>query len=239
MMNCTSSNATRGVLLAALAVGLSTCVIDSVPIPDGQPKQEPTAGASDNAAPAVDFAMVLYSTDPVVLVGLPKAVPGLGELVIENPARNGWLARIITHGDGSFVAPVNAAVGEQVLLSFAGRPRQPLLLAATSSEAAEASATFAAAGGAPSTPGSAYANVQAGAPNAAGLVAVSAPATTLALGLTLVVMDLARSTFASAVAAPDGSFSMTLAAEAGDELAFFVVRDGTANGGRVFRIVVP
>jgi hypothetical protein len=235
-------------IVAGLAL-LQGCIIDTVPIPDDR-NASADAKAPGAAAPAIDASALCYSTDPVILVGFEGALPGAGEVRVVNPARQNWTSALRSNADGSFAMPLNAAIGDEVELSFSNASTQPSAIVLrllppsdaarqASNEVLSASAGDNPAGVADSTFGA----ISATSPDADGMTTVSGPAATIASGtgaaVTVIVANATRGLIAKGAVADDGSFSIRLPASSGNELKLFAIATATQNGGTALTLVVP
>jgi hypothetical protein len=240
----------RPVLLIALAL-VPSCVIDTVPLPEdertdegGAPypfEEDPRLGGHDGTFGDIDQALIYFSSAPTLLVGAEGALPEDGLVVVDNEAR-GWRGQVESIADGSFAMPVNASVGDTVVLRFIQNSvvvaEASLTIAPGSVEAFQASSDL---DGAPhdmaASPGL---YVVASSPNGSGLVTVNGTASTVSPGILVVVANLDGGGATTASAESNGSFSATLLGASGDELAVFAVEPASSNGGgETFYLTVP
>ncbi|MEL6548333.1 MAG: hypothetical protein AAFQ82_27165, partial [Myxococcota bacterium] len=130
--------------------------------------------------------------------------------------------------DGSFNATVDAAVGETIQLQ---------LFPADATDETPAIATTAVALFGPSTSAienggaSAFAGSAASSPGGNGFTTVVLPADSLVPNTTLVLANITAGASAFGVSATDGSLSITVEAQSGDQLELFAVDLAMSNGG--------
>ena len=232
-------------LLLVVALLLSGCVIDTVPIPE-ETKRSPaetstdtgrdrepdtpspgTTGGidvADSREAAVDPTVVFHSTSKIYLVGAPGAVSGRGSVRVA--VGESWSEEVKSTAGGSFVVRIKGTINDDVLLTF------------TNLQEASISVTL------DLTPGSvdahsATATLREGDHAAlkirrneeqSGLL-ISAAAGTLSQGISIVAANRQSGQSAIAPTRANGSFSLRLEANQNDALVLFAVERASSHGG--------
>ncbi len=216
-------------VIAALAAG-SACVIDTLPMPEGEGR----VPANDDFEPSpgegvgVSSGALFWSAgDPGLLVGAEDAAPPAGRVAVENPARGNWRGEIDVEADGSFNMPLHAAEGDvlaiEVHMAGALVSQDTFTVAAASSAALAANADLGAVGDP-----NAVQFFTVSAPDAQGMVEVTG---TTHPGIVVVVANLTLGPATVAPASTLGEFAAVLLGRSGDELALFTVEPASSNGG--------
>ncbi len=223
-------------LLGAFA--MQACIIDTVPLPDFDDREEDRDGLDPSfEAGAINASALYYTESPVLLVGVEWAVPASIDVVAANPIRQNWRGTTEASASGSFNMPVNAVIGDLIEISIYLDGEEidavPLLLAPASSAAERANGDLDAflgqsGGNDPPTPGAA---VVVSPPTAQGVVTISAPAGTVSPGIAIVVANLANGASTVTNAQNDGSFLARLSGQSGDPLSIFAVEPAASNAG--------
>lgn len=238
------------ILVSALLLGGPGCIIDGVTLPelDRDSGDDSSDDAPVNAPGTIDSSLIFYSFysedsgGPVLIAGAPTALPGAGRLLVSNLTRPQHAAQAQVATDGSFNVPLNAAMGEQVQLTYVVddqvRTQLTLSLYATGARAEAAADGLDASLDSSLPAGSEYGG--ASPPDGAGLVLVTGPAGTIEGGLGVVVANVTLGTCGFGTAAADGSFAIQVQGRSGDQLLVFAVDPQTSPaGGPAVTLYVP
>ncbi len=234
-------------LLLVVALLMSGCVIDTVPIPEetkrtpaettgdtkesrepGTPSATPgdTGGmdVADSDAAVIDPSLIFHSTSKIFLVGAPGAVSGKGSIQVA--VGDTWTEDVKTTATGSFVVRVKGTLHDDILLTY------------TNQQDSSASATL------DLTPGSVDAHEATAILRAedhgalrmrregeeAGLLISAAPGT-LSQGISIVAANRQSGQSAIGLVRANGSFSLRLGANPDDSLVVFAVERASSHGG--------
>lgn len=234
-------------LLLVVALLMSGCVIDTVPIPEdttrtpaetnggtkesrepGTPSPAPgDTGGMDVAASdaaAIDPSAIFHSNSKIFLVGAPGAVSGKGSVRVE--VGDTWAEDVKSTAAGTFVVRVKGTVNDDVLITY------------TNPQEASASVTL------ELTPGSVDAHeatsVLREGDHAAlrirregedGGLLISAAPGTLSQGISIVAANRQSGQTAMAAVRANGGFNLRLGANQDDALVFFAVERASSHGG--------
>ena len=220
-----------------VAVLLSGCIIDTVPMPDVTAPEDLVSGSPDANAgdyretingDAVYYAEVDAMT--AYIVGAPGAMPGAGTVVCRNTARDS-VESIVSQSNGSFVRSIFAAVGDTIELFFVRDDTviayHSVTLIAGTAGAMAATDTLEDAqafGGA-----TAIAAIVVSPPSG-GSVNISGATAAAGSGIYIVAGNLSANYGVSGAVAADGSFSVNLPGSSGDILQLFAVEPAFSNG---------
>jgi hypothetical protein len=242
-------------LIVVPAVAATSCVIDTVPLPEDDPThggEYPFDPDHDFAAPGehdgVEFgdriatSAIYFSSSPVLLVGAEGAVDSDGVVVVDNEARE-WRGQIASLANGSFAMPILASSGDSIGLRFVVDDQvvsERTLTVEPGSVAAFGASLDMAEGSNGAEPDAGMPGVYADAPNSVGSVTIHGTAGTVSPGITVVIANLDGGGATTAAALMDGSFVAHLAGASGHELAVFGVEPASSNGGgAAFSFSVP
>ncbi len=227
------------ILLCCLLLPLTACIIDTVPLPEFWPEEEPEILADGapkapnrGGAVGIDANALYYSSGPVILVGAEYSMPALSRVIVANPERSNWEGSTDVDIDGSFNLPVNASVGDTLdisaLLGGVVVDSIVLYLELPSVDAYAANEDVSGALDADGNADPTLGGVDVSVPDAQGVITVAG--ITLP-GITVVVANVTRTNSTAADALIDGSFTARLRAYSGDQLALFVVEPAVSQAG--------
>jgi hypothetical protein len=235
-----------------LALLLSSCVIDTVPLPEDHPDRRQGGDSDFGALPPGNggiTAALLFTagTDsPILLIGAEGAIDPGAKIRAANPGRSNWFGEADVAGDGSFYLPVNAAVGESIELSeYLDGVRLEGLTLVVQPPSADAYTTQGVFGEYIDANGTDPSDADLG---ALGAVVVYPPDSTgnativgtARAGMLVVITNLSLGNATAASVAADGSFVAHLPAASGHELGLFAVEPAASNAGPVpIRVIVP
>lgn len=205
---------------------MAGCAIGTVPLPELDDTQVP-----HSELPLVIDSSALYYSDSsiaVLLIGVPGAVPGIGTLVAVNQSR-GTEDQLPTRSDGGFAGAINARIGDTLELSYIASvgvlAELQYELTPGSVDAHTAGADL---GSVFDTPGEPFSpDVR----SSDDLIIISGPAGSVPAGIALIAANLSTGAAVDALAASDGSYTVTLVAASGDELVVFAVEPAASHGG--------
>ena len=231
-------------LILSLLTGPS-CVIDTIPMPEGDPRnQAPAEAAGADSTPtsvppapggtpedadlglSLDPSAMFYSRSRIYLVGLAGATPGSGTLQIQSQEGNTVVtAELTTAENGSFAQKLEPLLGQTLLLTF------------TSPSGSAASLSLDISPGAVS-PSRDTAQLRALNADSITLtretsdrIQIAGPLGSLSEGLAVIASNPETQDAITGLVAEDGSFSMMLQASTGDPVVIFVVEPTTSQGG--------
>ncbi len=181
----------------------------------------PSAGAGeDTEAPdaLLDLATVAVSGGgtvpaPVSILGF-SAAPGPGGVEIENLAAGGGRSVGFVEGSGSFALEIDAAAGDLLVLRY-------LMVDGGSVTVTNGDVYVVPVASASPVSAVGAADFTVTAPDASGVVVLSAAAGAATPGSIVSVGNFSNAGTAQAVAGLDGSFSLSLLADTGDRLTVF------------------
>ncbi len=214
----------------------SACVIETVPLPDQNDQvldanDDPTWVGSDGA-PRSESSLY-YTQSPVILVGVALSLPADATVVVDNPSRNDWQSSTPATSEGDFSLPLNAAVGETVIVTILDGDVEfdsfDFYLAPASADASSAGQEFGEA--ADTDVNEAGPTLSVSTPDIDGYCIVIGDEGLIGPGLNVVVSNLIGGDSLLATTFDDGSLEAELKAEVGDEIIVFVIEPASSNAG--------
>jgi hypothetical protein len=238
----------RLIAIIGLAYAPTSCVIDTVPLPEDRCADNCKAAA---AAAGINASAIYYTEEPpVLLVGAEGAVRGNAEVWVSNlNSANNWQTATTAAANGSFNLPLYAQTGDQIEVSMVvgGAETDSIVisLAPPSASAYQANDDLAnrSYDTAPPSAGGGNGECADGicgipgvtlvitAPDILGLVSVSGPPGSVAENIIVVVANLTLGPSTTGIRHPDGSFDARVPGRSGDQLAIFAVDLASSNAG--------